>query len=156
MALIGTYRRKVMEPVPGEFEMVTITYPEAEFMAEDDPNLSKAGQTIEEEQQVMEEKEYVVENAYVVITNYSLLKDEYLASEWNNGVEIELGLNKTWAMNVHARIYESKEAREADPDSHVYYEDRRIELGTVNDTIFNIAYQGLKNQNGFQELQHDI
>lgn len=156
MALVGTYRKTEMVPVPGEFEMVKITYPEAEYMEEDDPNIGNAGQTIEVEQQVMTENVIVVENAYVVITNYALLKDEYLASEWNNGVEIELGLNKSWAMNVHARVYESKEAREADPNSHIYYEDRRIELGQVNDTIFNIAYQGLKNQDGFQELQHDI
>jgi len=156
MALVGTYRRYITQPIPGEFQPVTITYPDAEYMNEEDPNYSKAGQTVIEEEPVYEQVEIVVENAYVVISNYALVKEEYVDSEWNNGEEVALGVNKKWIMNVHARIYESKEARETDPESYLHYEDRTLELGIVNDSIFNIAYGGLKNEVGFSELQDDI
>jgi hypothetical protein len=135
---------------------VTITYPEAEYMDENDPNYSKAGQTIVEEEPVYEEIEIVVENAYVIISNYALIKEEYPEIAFNNGEQVNLGMNKKWILNLHAKIYESKEAREADPDSNIHYEDRSIELGIVNDSIFNLAYGSLKNEKGFQELQHDI
>ena len=128
-------------------EIVQITLPED--LDENNPDYELRGQTIDRELPNVDETITVYNDAYVQIISYMFYKryiDEGTADTSGDDLTLDL----------HYRVYESKEVRDADGFNNFLHEDhilnQKITL-TRADDIRKLGYDLLKQQTA---LFHDI
>jgi len=149
MALQGRYIKKWQEPSDSKFKEVEVTYPSPDIMSKEDPNYEFAGKTVVIQEPVMEDKEAVFDDVYVIIRSYAITKFE---SDFIDTDGERLGLLKNWTYNMRVSIYESKEARELNPENHIFEENISILIDSLKGDLFEQGYGLLKKEENFQEL----
>jgi hypothetical protein len=149
MALQGRYIKKWQEPSDSKFKEVEVTYPAPDIMSKEDPNYEFAGKTVVIQEPVMEDKETVFDDVYVIIRSYAITKFE---SDFMDTDGERLGLLKNWTYNMRVSIYESKEARELNPENHIFEENISILIDSLKGDLFEQGYGLLKKEKNFQEL----
>jgi len=149
MALQGRYIKKWQEPSDSKFKEVEVTYPAPDIMSKEDPNYEFAGKTVVIQEPVMEDKEAVFDDVYVIIRSYAITKFE---SDFIDTDGERLGLLKNWTYNMRVSIYESKEARELNPENHIFEENISILIDSLKGDLFEQGYGLLKKEENFQEL----
>lgn len=149
MALIGNFIKTWHIPSEDKFREIEITYPEADKMSPEDPNFEKAGQTETIQEPVAETKTEVIEDVYVVIRSYAITKNEALSYDTDGE---RLGLYKRWYLNLRATIYKSEEVKNENPEQYLFEENVTIPISVIQGDLFQVGYQKIKEQPGFQEL----
>tara|TARA_R110000868_G_scaffold204563_1_gene452666 strand:+ start:737 stop:1177 length:441 start_codon:yes stop_codon:yes gene_type:complete len=146
MALVGDLT--IYNTVNSETETVkqTVTYPLAEAMGLNHPDVVNAGKTIEIEVPKLEIEETYFNNVYIVVHSVNSFKNPLYEGSPRN------------QMNICYRVYESREKAIADPFDFIY-EDHLIKKEVdVSDLKINItqqAYKYLSQVAGFQNLIQD-
>lgn len=149
MALQGNYIKKWQVPSESKFKEVEVTYPAPDIMIKEDPNYEFAGKTVTIQEPLMENKEKVFENVYVIIRSYAITRFE---SDFLDTDGERLGLLKNWTYNMRVSIYESKEARELNPENYIFEENISILIDSLKGDLFEQGYELLKKEENFQEL----
>mgnify|MGYP003675892300 CR=1 FL=1 len=146
MAIFADYK-KITTEYSEETELQTTTYPLD--LGETNPDYNLRGQTVELEVPITTTTEEILENVYVQIISYMFYK------RWNSDGD-NIGSDKV--LDLHYRIYNSKEQREADFNDFVFEEHilgRRIEEN-AGDDLRNLGYDLLKNEPIFSNCIDDL
>ena len=146
MGIFANYLKTTTE-YSEETELQPVTFPEE--MPEYDPYYEHRGQTVEIEQPIVTITEEVLENVYVQIISFMFYK------RWNSDGDA-IGYDKV--LDLHYRIYNSKEQREADFNDFIFEEHilgRQIEESAGQD-LRNLGYDLLKSDPLFTNCIDDL
>ena len=146
MGIFANYTKQTTEFFE-DTVLQTVTYPEN--LPEGHPNYDSRGQTVEIEVPRMEITEEILENVYVQIISYMFYK------RWVDDGDY-IGYDKV--LDLHYRIYNSKEQREADFNDFIFEEHilgQRIEENSGDD-LRNLGYDLLKNNHLFNNCIDDL
>lgn len=146
MALVGNLI--VYNPVSSETETVKeiVTYPSAEAMGLDHPDVANAGKTIEIEVPKLEIEETYLNDVYVVVHSVNSFKNPVYEGSPRN------------QMNICYRVYESKEKSIADPFDFIYEDHlikKEVDISGSKRNITQQAYEYLTQVGGFENLMQD-
>lgn len=141
MALVGKYTKYEIVDT-GETEIQTVEYPSN--LSEDHSDFEKAGTSEEVEVPVHETVSTIYENAYVTV--HSIMTWKFKNQDEDKNL-----------FNITYRIYENKEDRINDIDSHIiqdFVANQEIDYNS-NKTEIEQAYELVKNSQGCEELIND-
>lgn len=156
MALQGNYKYYTNEVSDTETETSTITIPED--IPEWNPDYEFRGQTIDREYPKNITTEHIIENCYVMIISFMFHKRYYDGFISDNPDLPDLEGKKDEGLDLHYRVYESKEARDNKFNEFLHEEHllgKLVDLVDGSD-IRTLGYELLKQQAGFENMQDSI
>lgn len=139
MGIFSNYIKRTVEISETETVMETITLPND--LPEDDPDYEFRGQTIEKEFPKTIINDEIFENVYIQIISFQFYKREIKRTEES---EVEFKNN----LDLHYRVYQSKEARDANFDDFIEEEHVLGQFIDINsgDDLRVLGYNLLKDQ----------